>query len=130
MPARTTKAAAQNAFVAAPTDAPARVLGFYTLSPASLEYSRTPALAKKGLAEIRERRQRGEVDIFESRILQNAKRAFVHAKAQLPLGGGAGSFTKVELVVQSIAPIDGPRAAHQRQQTASVDSVRNIAANP
>ena len=37
-------------FVAAPTDAPARVLGFYTLSPASLEYSRTPALAKKGLA--------------------------------------------------------------------------------
>ena len=37
-------------FVAAPTNAPARVLGFYTLSPASLEYSRTPALAKKGLA--------------------------------------------------------------------------------
>ncbi len=37
-------------FVAAPSDAPARVLGFYTLSPASLEYSRTPALAKKGLA--------------------------------------------------------------------------------
>ena len=26
------------------------ILGFYTLSPASLEYSRTPALAKKGLA--------------------------------------------------------------------------------
>ena len=37
-------------FVASPSDAPARVLGFYTLSPASLEYSRTPALAKKGLA--------------------------------------------------------------------------------
>ncbi len=37
-------------FVAAPTSAPARILGFYTLSPASLEYSRTPALAKKGLA--------------------------------------------------------------------------------
>ena len=36
-------------FVAAPSDAPARVLGFYTLSPASLEYSRTPALARKGL---------------------------------------------------------------------------------
>jgi GNAT superfamily N-acetyltransferase len=29
---------------------PARVLGFYTLSPASLDYARTPALAKKGLA--------------------------------------------------------------------------------
>jgi len=37
-------------FVAAPSDAPARILGFYTLSPASLEYARTPALAKKGLA--------------------------------------------------------------------------------
>jgi GNAT superfamily N-acetyltransferase len=37
-------------FVAAPSDAPNRVLGFYTLSPASLEFSRAPALAKKGLA--------------------------------------------------------------------------------
>ena len=37
-------------FVAAPSDAPTRILGFYTLSPASLEYSRAPALAKKGLA--------------------------------------------------------------------------------
>ena len=37
-------------FVAAPADAPAHILGFYTLSPASLEYARTPALAKKGLA--------------------------------------------------------------------------------
>lgn len=37
-------------FVAAPNDAPGRVLGFYTLSPASLDYSRTPALLRKGLA--------------------------------------------------------------------------------
>ncbi len=37
-------------FVAAPADAPAHILGFYTLSPASLETSRAPALAKKGLA--------------------------------------------------------------------------------
>jgi GNAT superfamily N-acetyltransferase len=37
-------------FVAAPSDTPSRILGFYTLSPASLDYSRTPALAKKGLA--------------------------------------------------------------------------------
>ena len=36
-------------FVAAPDEMPARILGFYTLSPASLEYARTPALAKKGL---------------------------------------------------------------------------------
>ena len=37
-------------FVAVPVDTPALVLGFYTLSPGSLEYSRTPALVKKGLA--------------------------------------------------------------------------------
>ena len=37
-------------FVVAPLDIPTRVLGFYTLSPASLDYTRTPALAKKGLA--------------------------------------------------------------------------------
>jgi GNAT superfamily N-acetyltransferase len=37
-------------FVAVPADEHTRVLGFYTLSPASIEYARTPALAKKGLA--------------------------------------------------------------------------------
>jgi GNAT superfamily N-acetyltransferase len=37
-------------FVAVPSDEPTRILGFYTLSPASLEYARTPALARKGLA--------------------------------------------------------------------------------
>src|SRR5271157_2811846 len=36
-------------FIAAPSDTPARILGFYTLSPASLEYARTPALAKNCL---------------------------------------------------------------------------------
>jgi GNAT superfamily N-acetyltransferase len=36
-------------FLAVPTEQPARILGFYTLSPASLEYARTPALAKRGL---------------------------------------------------------------------------------
>ena len=36
-------------FAAAPAGTPARILGFYTLSPASLEYARTPGLAKKGL---------------------------------------------------------------------------------
>jgi ribosomal protein S18 acetylase RimI-like enzyme len=44
-------------FVAAPTEAPTRVLGFYTLSSASLDYARTPTLAKKGLA-------RYEVPVF------------------------------------------------------------------
>ena len=36
-------------FVATPADSPTQILGFYTLSPASLEFSRTPAVAKKGL---------------------------------------------------------------------------------
>ena len=36
-------------FIAALTITPSRILGFYTLSPASIEYRRTPALAKKGL---------------------------------------------------------------------------------
>ena len=44
-------------FIAAPLEAPTRILGFYTLSPASIEYGRTPALAKKGLA-------RYEVPVF------------------------------------------------------------------
>jgi GNAT superfamily N-acetyltransferase len=37
-------------FVAVAAQAPKRILGFYTLSPASVEYARTPALVKKGLA--------------------------------------------------------------------------------
>jgi GNAT superfamily N-acetyltransferase len=36
-------------FLAVPTERPTQILGFYTLSPASLEYARTPALARKGL---------------------------------------------------------------------------------
>lgn len=37
-------------FVASPTTDATRVLGFYSLSPASIDYARTPALVKKGLA--------------------------------------------------------------------------------
>ena len=37
-------------FVAVPVEDTTQALGFYTLSPASLEYARTPALAKRGLA--------------------------------------------------------------------------------
>jgi GNAT superfamily N-acetyltransferase len=36
-------------FLAVTTEQPTRILGFYTLSPASLEYARTPALAKREL---------------------------------------------------------------------------------
>ena len=37
-------------FVATPLDEGKRVLGFYSLSPASIDSARTPALVKKGLA--------------------------------------------------------------------------------
>jgi GNAT superfamily N-acetyltransferase len=36
-------------FVATPRDMPARILGFYTLSPASIEFSRAPAGVTRGL---------------------------------------------------------------------------------
>lgn len=36
-------------FVASARDAPARILGFYTLSPASVEFSRAPAVVARGL---------------------------------------------------------------------------------
>ncbi len=37
-------------FVAVPQDEPARVLGYYSLSPASIDYARTPDIARRGLA--------------------------------------------------------------------------------
>ena len=36
-------------FLASDPDHPARILGFYSLSPASLDYARTPAVIKRGL---------------------------------------------------------------------------------
>lgn len=44
-------------FVATPVDDGRRVLGFYSLSPASIDYARTPALVRNGLA-------RYEVPVF------------------------------------------------------------------
>ena len=40
-------------FVAVPSDAPARILGFYTLSPASIEYSARPLSRRKVSAVTR-----------------------------------------------------------------------------
>lgn len=37
-------------FVAVADEPPGRILGFYSLSPASLDYARTPAVARRGLA--------------------------------------------------------------------------------
>lgn len=36
-------------FIAAPRGNPAQILGFYTLSPASLEFARAPSVATRGL---------------------------------------------------------------------------------
>jgi GNAT superfamily N-acetyltransferase len=36
--------------VAVPSDTPARILGFYTLSPASIEFDRAPSVVTRGLA--------------------------------------------------------------------------------
>lgn len=36
-------------FVAVPPDSPSRILGYYSLSPASVEYGRTPELLRRGL---------------------------------------------------------------------------------
>ncbi len=44
-------------FLAVAVDDPVRVLGFYTLSPASLDYARTPEVARRGLG-------RYEVPVF------------------------------------------------------------------
>jgi GNAT superfamily N-acetyltransferase len=38
-------------FVATPVGDDGRVLGFYSLSPASIQFAQTPALVKKGLAQ-------------------------------------------------------------------------------
>ena len=62
-------------FVAAPRAAPTRILGFYTLSPASLKYRRTPAMAKKGL---------GRYDAPVFRLGRLAVDATVHGRG---LGG-------------------------------------------
>lgn len=44
-------------FVAVPPDDPNRILGYYSLSPASLAYARTPAVVRRGLG-------RYEVPVF------------------------------------------------------------------
>jgi GNAT superfamily N-acetyltransferase len=44
-------------FIASPRDEPSRVLGYYTLAPASLAYARAPSIVKRGLG-------RYEVPVF------------------------------------------------------------------
>jgi len=63
-------------FVATTLEVPQRILGFYSLSPASLDYARTPATAKRGLA-------RYDVPVY--RLGRLAVDKFVQGRG---LGGG------------------------------------------
>jgi len=63
-------------FVAVEASAPEVILGYYTLSPASIEYARTPAVARLGLG-------RHEVPVFRLARLATAR----HVPGR-GLGGG------------------------------------------
>jgi len=79
-------------FIAVPVDDNKHVLGFYSLSPASVDYARVPALAKKGLA-------RYDVPVFRlerlavdrtmpghglgGQLLLSAGRRCIHAAAEV-----------------------------------------------
>ncbi len=63
-------------FVATPTSSPTRILGYYSLSPASIDYARTPDVVRRGLG-------RYEVPVF--RLGRLAVDRSVQGKG---LGGG------------------------------------------
>jgi hypothetical protein len=73
----------------APANAPARILGFCTVSPSSLEYARTSALAKKGLAHY-------DVPVFArlavDRRRKVAARAALWGVAPCQIHTGAGRY--------------------------------------
>ncbi len=77
-------------FVATPRETPARILGFYTLSPASIEFNRAPAVATRGLARYEvpvyrlgrlavDRRARGR-GLGGSLLLRAAERCIIVAE--------------------------------------------------
>jgi GNAT superfamily N-acetyltransferase len=63
-------------FVATPRETPARLLGFYTLSPASIEFAKAPAVVTRGL---------GRYDVPVYRLGRLAVDRSVQARG---LGGG------------------------------------------
>lgn len=83
---------AAKTFVAAPVSNERSVLGFYSLSPASIDYARTPALARKGLARYEVpafRLGRLAVDLkmqgqgLGGQLLLAAGRRCIHAAAEV-----------------------------------------------
>jgi GNAT superfamily N-acetyltransferase len=100
-------------FAAVPIDAPARVLGFYTLSPASLEYARTPALAKGGLA-------RYDVPVFR------LGRLAVDRSVQGRGLGGALLLRAADRCIRVRARCRRSRPAHRRKERSLRRLVRNL----
>ncbi len=81
-------------FVAAPLERSTHILGFYTLSPASIEFSRTPALARRGLA-------RYEVPVFR------LGRLAVDQTAQVKALGGALLLRAAERCIRVSQDVGG-----------------------
>jgi GNAT superfamily N-acetyltransferase len=83
---------AAKAFIASPRDQASQVLGFYTLSPASLAYARTPSIVKRGLG-------RYEVPVFRlGRLAVDLKMQGQGLGGQLLLAAGARCLAVSERV--------------------------------
>ena len=83
---------ASKTFIASPRDAPSRVLGHYTLSPAALAYARAPSIVKRGLG-------RYEVPAFRLGRLAVDRTAQGHGLGgQLLLAAGARCLAVAEQV--------------------------------
>ncbi len=91
---------ASKTFVAVPDSDPKVVLGFYTLSPASIEFARTPELLRRGLA-------RHDVPAF--RLARLAVRKDLHGQGlggQLLLAAGRRCLRAAEEVGGVVLLID------------------------
>lgn len=91
-------------FLACDPAAPARILGFYTLSPASIAYDRTPALVRKKLG-------RYEVPAFRlGRLAVDRTCQGQGLGGQLLVAAGARCLTAAELVGGVALVIDAKSA--------------------
>lgn len=80
------------AFVATPVEGPGPILGFYTLSPASLAFDRTPDVVRKGLG-------RYEVGVFRlGRLAVDSRHAGKGLGGQLLLCAGRRCLRVAEQV--------------------------------
>jgi GNAT superfamily N-acetyltransferase len=94
-------------FVACDPADPARILGFYTLSPASVDYARTPSIVRRKLA-------RHEVPAFRlGRLAVDRSVQGAGLGGQLLVAAGARCILAAELVggVALVIDAKSPRAA-------------------